>query len=38
MDAAAGHLSSALRGGDFILGWSKADARWAPLRGKVVGL
>lgn len=38
MDAAARHLSSALRGGDFILGWAKFDKRWEALRGQVTGL
>ncbi len=38
LDAAASHLSAAMRGGEFILGWAKFDTRWEPLRGHVAGL
>jgi tetratricopeptide (TPR) repeat protein len=38
MDAAARHLSTAVREGDFILGWAKMDRRWDPLRKCVAGL
>jgi len=38
METAAQHLSTAVREGDFILGWAKTDRRWDPLRGHVAGL